>query len=137
MLLALLIMPTLGWRWLLALSTVPVFLFACVCPWLPESARFLAATGKTDEALAVLRRVAKENNKPMLAGRLIVDDMTANGSGSSPAVAGAAGHVPSEYNWKSPIQRLLSPELKATSLLLWFIWMTCAFCYYGMVVNNI
>ena len=31
-LLALMIMPTLGWRWLLALSTVPVFIFACVCP---------------------------------------------------------------------------------------------------------
>lgn len=31
-LLALIVMPTLGWRWLLALSSIPVIIFACVCP---------------------------------------------------------------------------------------------------------
>ena len=30
-LLAILVMPTLGWRWLLALSTVPLLIFACLC----------------------------------------------------------------------------------------------------------
>jgi hypothetical protein len=30
-LLALIVMPTLGWRWLLALSTIPVFVFTIVC----------------------------------------------------------------------------------------------------------
>ncbi|EFX74666.1 hypothetical protein DAPPUDRAFT_199755 [Daphnia pulex] len=118
-LLALIVMPTLGWRWLLALSTIPVFVFTIVCAWLPESARFLAANGRTEEALAVLRRIAEENGKPMLAGRLIVDDLTCTDGG-------AAG----------PLQRLLSPELKLTSLLLWFIWLACAFCYYGMVLMS-
>ncbi len=30
-LLAILVMPTLGWRWLLALSTIPLFIFAFLC----------------------------------------------------------------------------------------------------------
>lgn len=30
--LALVIMPTLGWQWLLALSTGPLLAFALVCP---------------------------------------------------------------------------------------------------------
>lgn len=30
-LLAILVMPTLGWRWLLALSTIPLFIFAILC----------------------------------------------------------------------------------------------------------
>ena len=126
------VMPTLGWRWLLALSTIPVFIFSAVCVWLPESARFLAANGRTDEALAVLRRVADDNGKPMLAGRLIVDDLSSGGG-----VQGVDnGSVSSDLQWKSPLQRLLSPELKLTSLLLWFIWLACAFCYYGMVLMS-
>ncbi|KZS14128.1 Synaptic vesicle 2-related protein [Daphnia magna] len=145
-LLALIIMPTLGWRWLLALSTIPVFVFTLVCAWLPESARFLAANGRTEEALAVLRRIAEENGKPMLAGRLIVDDLTSNDSGTSgsavsPSVPGNGDmnslvSLSSDLRWKSPLQRLLSPELKLTSLLLWFIWLACAFCYYGMVLMS-
>ena len=101
--------------------------------WLPESARYLAATGRTDEALSVLRRVAKDNGKPMLVGRLIVDDLSSDGGGAGgsvtdiPLVSGEA---------KSPLSRLLSPELKLTSVLLWFIWSACAFCYYGMVLMS-
>lgn len=128
------VMPTLGWRWLLALSTIPVFLFAAVCVWLPESARFLAANGRTDEALAVLRRVAEDNGKPMLAGRLIVDDLSSGVDVSGGQ--GMDGSISSDLLWKSPLQRLLSPELKLTSLLLWFIWLACAFCYYGMVLMS-
>lgn len=30
-LLAILVMPTLGWRWLLGLSTIPLFIFAFLC----------------------------------------------------------------------------------------------------------
>lgn len=30
-LLAILVMPTLGWRWLLGLSTIPLFIFAILC----------------------------------------------------------------------------------------------------------
>lgn len=113
---------------------------------MPESARFLAANGRTEEALAVLRRIAEENGKPMLAGRLIVDDLTSNDSGTSgsavsPSVPGNGDmnslvSLSSDLRWKSPLQRLLSPELKLTSLLLWFIWLACAFCYYGMVLMS-
>ena len=71
--------------------------------WLPESARFHVASGQPDEALATLQRVAKENGKPMLLGRLVVDDS------ASLAPRGRVTH-------------LIRPELRKTSLLLWFIW---------------
>ncbi len=105
----------------------------------------MAANGRTEEALAVLRRIADDNGKPMLAGRLIVDDLSSGGgpvagSGTSPAVPGGDMNslvsLSSDLRWKSPLQRLLSPELKLTSLLLWFIWLACAFCYYGMVLMS-
>ncbi len=74
-LLAALIMPTGGWRWLLALSSLPSLIFViAAASWLPESARFNAASGNNEAALDTLGRIADDNGKPMLLGRLIVDD---------------------------------------------------------------
>lgn len=113
-LLALWVMPTLGWSGLLALSTIPLILFVIVCQWLPESARFHAASGDSEKALATLHKIAAENGKPMLLGRLIVDDVTQMNRGR--------------------FKDLLEPDLQRTTLLLWFIWAACAFCYYGIVL---
>lgn len=114
-LLALIVMPTLGWQWLLALSTAPLLAFACICPWLPESARYHVACGEPDKALATLRQVAADNGKPMLLGRLVVDDSIVT-------------------EQRGRVRDLLIPQLRKTSLLLWFIWTVCAFCYYGVVL---
>ncbi|EEB12522.1 sugar transporter, putative [Pediculus humanus corporis] len=114
-LLALFIMPTLGWKWLLAISTAPLLAFVICCPLLPESARFHVASGQQEKALETLQRVAKENGKPMLLGRLVVE-------GTSPS------------SQRGRIQDLLGPDLRKTSILLWFIWLTSAFCYYGLVL---
>ncbi|XP_018328933.1 synaptic vesicle 2-related protein [Agrilus planipennis] len=116
--LALVVMPTLGWKWLLALSTGPLLIFMLICPWLPESARFHIASGQTDKALATIEKIASDNGKPMLLGRLVVDDTQAQ--------------LPHRGRFKD----LLIPSLRMTSLLLWFIWMACAFCYYGLVLMS-
>jgi hypothetical protein len=72
--------------------------------WLPESARYHVASGQTDKALETLEKIAKDNGKPMLLGRLVVDDATT----SSPH--------------RGRFRDLLVPSLRRTSLLLWFIW---------------
>lgn len=70
---------------------------------MPESARFQVASGQSDKALETLKRVAAENGKPMLLGRLVVDDTVITGRGY--------------------IKDLLIPQLRTTSILLWFIWL--------------
>lgn len=72
--------------------------------WLPESARFHVASGQTEKALETLEKIAKDNGKPMLLGRLVVDDSMT----SSPH--------------RGRFKDLLVPSLRKTSLLLWFIW---------------
>ncbi|CAB0002082.1 unnamed protein product [Nesidiocoris tenuis] len=99
--LALLLMPTQGWTWLLVFSTTPIVAFACICPWLPDSARFFLLQGKTDEAFAILRTVASENNKSMLLGRLVIEDGSNDDKGS--------------------VRDLLVPRLRNISLRLWLI----------------
>lgn len=107
---------SLGWRWLLGLSAAPLFIFAIITPWLPESARYNVTSGQTDKAIETLEQIAKDNNKSMLLGRLVVEGPPSTNRGS--------------------IKALLSTSLRRTTLLLWFIWMACAFCYYGLVLMS-
>lgn len=60
----------LGWRWLLAVSSIPLLCLALLYPILPESPYWLAATGRTQEALTALQNVARINNTAMPAGTL-------------------------------------------------------------------
>uniref|UniRef100_A0A3Q3WXG0 Major facilitator superfamily (MFS) profile domain-containing protein n=1 Tax=Mola mola TaxID=94237 RepID=A0A3Q3WXG0_MOLML len=111
-LLAILVMPTLGWRWLLGLSTIPLFIFAILCFWLPESARYDVLTGNQEKALATLKRIATENRAPMPLGKLIAARQEERGK----------------------IQDLFSSHFRWTTVLLWFIWFANAFSYYGLVL---
>uniref|UniRef100_A0A3B4YWJ5 Synaptic vesicle 2-related protein n=1 Tax=Seriola lalandi dorsalis TaxID=1841481 RepID=A0A3B4YWJ5_SERLL len=111
-LLAILVMPTLGWRWLLGLSTIPLFIFAILCFWLPESARYDVLTGNQEKALATLKRIATENGAPMPLGKLIAARQEDRGK----------------------IRDLFSSHFRWTTVLLWFIWFANAFSYYGLVL---
>lgn len=58
-------------------------------------------------------KIAKDNRRPMLLGRLVVEGASTT---------------------RGSLKALLSSSLRRTTLLLWFIWMACAFCYYGLVL---
>ncbi|TNM91949.1 hypothetical protein fugu_018961 [Takifugu bimaculatus] len=111
-LLALFIMPTLGWRWLLGLSAIPTGIFLIVNNWLPESPRFDMLSGRTAKALETLRYVAKQNRKPMPEAKIVTFKEDNRGQ----------------------IKDLFTPEIRRTTLLLSFIWFSSIFCYYGIVM---
>ncbi|XP_030598810.1 synaptic vesicle 2-related protein [Archocentrus centrarchus] len=111
-LLALVVMPTLGWRWLLGFSTIPLAIFVCFCFWLPESPRFDVLTGRREKARATLTRIAKENGKTLPQGKMIAYNQIERGR----------------------IKDLFAPQYRRTTLLLWFIWFSNAFSYYGIVL---
>uniref|UniRef100_A0A8C6PKD4 Synaptic vesicle 2-related protein-like n=1 Tax=Nothobranchius furzeri TaxID=105023 RepID=A0A8C6PKD4_NOTFU len=111
-LLALWVMPTLGWRWLLGLSAAPVAVFVCFCYWLPESPRFDVQSGHKEKAIATLARIAEDNGKTLPQGTL----------------------VDYKQNDRGHIKDLFTPQYWRTTLLLWFIWFANAFSYYGIVL---
>jgi MFS family permease len=110
--LAILVMPTLGWRWLLGLSSLPLLVFFMFCYWLPESARFDLTSGRPEKALKTLEQISSDNKAPLPAGSL--------------------GLVKQQK--RGEFITLLSPEHRRTTLTLWFIWFANAFSYYGIVL---
>uniref|UniRef100_A0A8C5HH33 Synaptic vesicle 2-related protein-like n=1 Tax=Gouania willdenowi TaxID=441366 RepID=A0A8C5HH33_GOUWI len=111
-LLALLVMPTLGWRWLLGLSAIPMALFICFYSWLPESPRFDVLSGRREKAIATLTRIAKENNKSLPQGRMVEYEQIERGK----------------------IKDLFNSRYWKTTVLLWFIWLSNTFTYFGIVL---
>ncbi|EDW74471.1 uncharacterized protein Dwil_GK21379 [Drosophila willistoni] len=111
--LALVVYPYFGWRGLLSLSATPLLIFTVLSPWLTESARYHSSNGNNEKAVKVLEQIAKNNKRHMLIGRLIPDE---------------------ENTSAESFKSLLKPNLCYTTLLLWFIWLASAFCYYGLVL---
>ncbi|XP_020629033.1 synaptic vesicle 2-related protein-like [Orbicella faveolata] len=110
---SLLIMPTLGWRWLLAFATLPVVIFIILCKWLPESPRYLLAAGEKEKGMEVLQRMAKINGSKLPPGTLRVETESAR---------------------QGKIQVLFNQEYRLTTLLLWLIFFSVGVLYYGVVL---
>ncbi|XP_010928750.1 organic cation/carnitine transporter 7 isoform X1 [Elaeis guineensis] len=149
------IMPKFGWRWLLALSSLPSFLLLVFYVVTPESPRYLCMKGRTVDAMHVLEKVAILNHVSLPSGMLISDhrielDEIPNPSGfdldENPNPSEATHLVTvrkksvNEENMDSKIGgvsaffRLLSPKLIKSTLLLWVVFFGNAFSYYGIVL---
>ena len=79
---------------------------------IPESPRFLAATGRVDEAEAILGQVARENGVPERDVPRIVP--------------------PADASDKVEIKRLFEGQLARTTVMLWSTWFFIALAYYGL-----
>ncbi|MEM6965765.1 MAG: sugar porter family MFS transporter [Bacteroidota bacterium] len=49
-----------NWRWMLGLEALPAILYFCALFFVPKSPRWLAMKGKYDEALAIMKKAAEE-----------------------------------------------------------------------------
>jgi len=108
--LAWLIVPHLGWRWLLGISAVPGLIIFFIRRYVPESPRYLLVSGQPEKARSVLAQVARENGTQLPEGDLVVPQ------------AGERGKV----------RDLLRPGMARTTLMLWVIWFAISLGYYGV-----
>ncbi|KAL4224126.1 hypothetical protein ACF0H5_017579 [Mactra antiquata] len=112
--LASLVIPTLGWRWLLVLSAIPSFVIVALLKFLPESARYLVAAGRKEDAMVVLKKAAKLNNRTLPEGTVVNDHITERGNPRD----------------------LFSPMYLRTTFMVWLLWFGTALSYYGMVLAS-
>ncbi|KAF7067540.1 hypothetical protein CFC21_073423 [Triticum aestivum] len=143
--LAWIVVSTLTWRWLLALTAIPCFLLLPFFGITPESPRYLCAQNRISDATLVLERIAETNQATLPPGVLVYprdgevdhstltseadhllplrekectdDDVTSPKSGSAAA-----------------LRSLLSRKLRRSTLLLWFVFYANSFAYYGLVL---
>ncbi|XP_062914333.1 putative transporter SVOPL isoform X3 [Mobula hypostoma] len=113
-LLAYLIIPTLGWQWLVRISTLPSIILLVVFKCIPESARYNVSVGNTQSARQTLNYIAKMNRSCLPQGSLVETQMVRKGS----------------------IFDLVDSEYRRTTLQCWFIWLGTAFAYYGLVLTS-
>ncbi|KAJ9557891.1 hypothetical protein OSB04_012505 [Centaurea solstitialis] len=140
------VMPTLGWRWLLAFSSLPSSLLLVFYRFVPESPRYLCLKGRTTEALRILEKVAKTNGQPLPLGILVSDhEIELNGKATEPEGAHLLSETTKFDDEKpqvidhskrnvSTMALLFSPELIKPTLLLWVVFFGNAFSYYGLVL---
>lgn len=110
--LAWLIVPTAGWRWLLATSALAGALVFWVRLRIPESPRYLAAKGRVGEAEEILRMVARENGVPETR---------------VPQIA-----PPADVRDRVEVSRLFTGRMARTTVMLWSTWFFIALAYYGL-----
>ncbi|KAJ8766660.1 hypothetical protein K2173_001180 [Erythroxylum novogranatense] len=146
--LAWIVMPRLGWRWLVGLSSVPSFLLLLFYIVTPESPRYLCLKGRKDDAhkiRKIMQKIARLNGKELPPGVLVADherkqmeveDVPHKDSESPPQIADK--HVPIiRDSALGPVRTfllLLSQKLRRSTLLLWFLFFVNSLAYYGLVL---
>ncbi|XP_009620262.1 organic cation/carnitine transporter 7-like [Nicotiana tabacum] len=131
-LLAMTIMPSLGWRWLLALSSIPSFAALFLYTFTVESPRYLCAKGRISDAHDILRRIAIVNKTKLPPGILVTDQVTheLNEELLSPG----KNKISNFKTGLSSFLMLLSPRLRRITLLTWVVYFGNSFSYYGIIL---
>ncbi|XP_022949295.1 organic cation/carnitine transporter 7 isoform X3 [Cucurbita moschata] len=139
------VMPSLGWRWLLAFSSFPSFLLLIFYQYTPESPRYLCLQGRTSDAAIILEKIARRNRTNLPPGVLVsghsyefeeqnipVEDVHLLSPRQTKVETPRA--TKSNIVSLSPLLKLLSRELIVSTLLLWVVFFGNAFSYYGLVL---
>lgn len=118
---AMAVLPKLGWRALIAISTIPLGTVLLSVFVVPESPRWLLTKGRTDDAMWALGRVSKVNGVPLPVGEL-------------------STHVPEVGGMVAKVRRfgqfgeLLRRGVRTLVAKIWILWFVAAFLYYGLVM---
>ncbi|XP_078182144.1 organic cation/carnitine transporter 7-like isoform X1 [Carex rostrata] len=130
------VMPLFGWRWLVALSSLPSFLLLLFFNTTPESPRYLCKGDKTDEAMLVLTRIALMNDSSLPPGVLGSHSLQEDHASSSNVNLSESSPLlgTKTRNGLKVFLTLLSPKLVRSTLLLWLVFFGNAFGYYGVVL---
>ncbi|KAM9311440.1 putative transporter SVOPL [Gastrophryne carolinensis] len=106
--------PTLGWRWLVRIASIPGIILILVFRFVPESARFNVSVGRNQEAMDTLAWIARFNRSKMPEGTINEPVPEKNGS----------------------FRDLLHRKYLRTSLQIWVIWLGISFAYYGVILAS-
>uniref|UniRef100_H0VIX5 SVOP like n=1 Tax=Cavia porcellus TaxID=10141 RepID=H0VIX5_CAVPO len=112
--LASVVIPTIGWRWLIRIASIPGIILILAFKFIPESARFNVSTGNTQAALSTLQHIAHINRSVLPEGQLVEPVLEKRGRFAD----------------------LLDAKYLRTTLQIWVIWLGISFAYYGVILAS-
>lgn len=108
-----------GWQVAFLIGALPAFLVFALRRGLPESVRFLVARGRYDEAEQVVRSIEREVG-------------VASPAATDPAPASGAAATPPAPARNASFAELFAPLWRRRTIVLWTMWATMNFSYYGI-----
>ncbi|XP_074861337.1 solute carrier family 22 member 6-A-like [Carettochelys insculpta] len=114
-----------NWRWLQLVVSLPYFIFFIYSWWYTESARWLVITGRHDQAVEQLKRVARINGKKEEGDKLNTEVLRSN-------MQKEIASVKSSYMITDLVR---TPVMRQISFCLCFVWFSTSFAYYGLAMD--
>nr|XP_049575868.1 solute carrier family 22 member 7-like isoform X1 [Syngnathus scovelli] len=111
------------WRWLTVAVTLPVLFGVFTWRWMPESARWLIANGKVEEAHLCLVKCAKMNGTE------------ASCHGLQPETLSSIVVTEKKSRVYSYLDLMRTPKMRRLSLCTGSLWFTIAIAFYGITFN--
>uniref|UniRef100_A0A803J8K1 Solute carrier family 22 (organic cation transporter), member 2 n=1 Tax=Xenopus tropicalis TaxID=8364 RepID=A0A803J8K1_XENTR len=107
------------WRWLQMTVTIPYFFFLAYYWCVPESPRWLISQNRKAEAKAIIHTIAKKN------GKMVPDFLESL----------TADEEAGEKQVPSFLDLVRTPQIRKHTLILMYIWFTCAVVYQGSIMH--
>ncbi|XP_012689650.1 solute carrier family 22 member 7-like [Clupea harengus] len=111
------------WRMLIITVTAPLVLAIITWWWIPESARWLIANGKTERAHYFLQRCATINGRKEFSSRIKPETLSS---------VVAADHQNRSFTYLDLIK---TPRMRRLTVLTGIVWYGVASTYYGISLN--
>ncbi|WP_055569514.1 MFS transporter [Streptomyces atriruber] len=123
------VVPVLGWRWMYVLAALPGVLCVVVQRKVPESPRWLADHGRTDEAAAVMDGIEAEVER--VTGKRLPPVGTIPDPVPAEAVPGER-HAESAEAAATGLRGLFTGRYRRRTLVIGVLWFTGYFVNYGI-----
>lgn len=108
-----------GWRIVQVISALPIVMLLWWRRSLPESPRWLIERGRTAEAEAEVARIEAEATR---GGTSLPSIESVEISANGPRIGGS---------FTKNLAALWSPAMRRTTVMVWILWLTNIFAYYG------
>ena len=121
-----------GWRWAFALGAVPA-VYALIVRWgLPESPRWLAGRGRTEQAETIV--ASFESAAASRGGRTAASEPAPAPAPAATPDDGGPAAAPIAISSGGRLAALWSAEFRGRTLSIWVVWFCVNFAYYGAFI---
>jgi putative MFS transporter len=115
------LMPLVGWKGVFIALSVPALFLFVIRRTVPESPRWLEATGRLDEAERVMALIEGRVMRAAKLTRL-----------PDPVVSVVTLEADTQHRWFGSIKDLWHPDYRDRTRMLWIVWFFSQIGYYGL-----